>query len=89
MVQVQPHNQSLPLPTITLSTIAPDKNLTRMAFYLPPGTYNYTLLGGSGFEELYVGNGAHSETVTVNGSDIVSMWGYLSVSRAPQQPKAP
>ena len=70
--QVQPHNESLPLPTNTLSTIVPDKNLTQMAFYLPPpGTHNYTLLGGSGFEELYVGNGAHSGTVTVNGSDVV------------------
>jgi hypothetical protein len=71
LVQVQPHNQSLPLPTNTLSTIVPDKNLTQMAFYLPPGAYNYTLLGGSGFEELDVGNGAHSGTVVVNGSDVV------------------
>ena len=71
LVQVQPHNQSLPLPTNTLSTIVHDKNLTQMAFYLPPGTYNYTLLGGSGFQELYVGNGGHSGTVTVNGSDAV------------------
>jgi hypothetical protein len=72
LVQVQPHNQSLPLPTNTLSTIVPDKNLTQMAFYLPPGTYNYTLLGGSGFEELYVvGHGGHSGSVTVNGSDAV------------------
>jgi hypothetical protein len=60
LVQVQPHNQSLPLPTNT-----------QMAFYLPPGAYNYSLLGGSGFEELYVGNGANSGTVTVNGSDVV------------------
>jgi hypothetical protein len=37
LVQVQPHNQSLPLPTNTLSTIVPDKNLTQMAFYLPRG----------------------------------------------------
>ena len=37
LVQVQPRNQSLPLPTNTLSTIVPDKNLTQMAFYLPRG----------------------------------------------------
>ena len=71
LVQVQPRNQSLPLPTNTLSTIVPDKNLTQMAFYLPPETYSYTPLGGSGFEELYVDNGTHSGTVTVNGSDAV------------------
>jgi hypothetical protein len=75
LVQVQPHSQSLPLPTNTLSTIVPDKNLTQMAFYLPPGTYNYTLLGGSGFEEVYVvGEGATAGLSRSTGQMLWSMW---------------
>ncbi|MGH9919512.1 MAG: hypothetical protein ACRD6W_11695 [Nitrososphaerales archaeon] len=71
LTQIQPHNQTLPLPTNTLSTIVPDQNLTEMSFYLAPGTYNYTLLGGSGFEELTVGSGYHSGSLAVSGSDVV------------------
>jgi hypothetical protein len=71
LTQVQPHNQSLPLPSNTFSTIVLDQNLTRITFYLPPGTYNYTIIGGSpGGGELFVGNGYHSGAVTVNDSDI-------------------
>gem|GEM_PF-6345895 len=72
ITQVQPHNQSLPLPINTFSTIVPDQNLTRMTFYLPSGTYNYTLTDDRYlFNELYTGNGNDGGVVEVNGSNVI------------------
>ena len=43
-----------------------------MTFYLPSGTYNYTLTDDRYlFNELYTGNGNHSGIVEVNGSDVI------------------
>src|ERR1039458_1183849 len=36
--EVQPSNQTLPLPTNTFSTIVPNQNLTRMTLSVPSGT---------------------------------------------------
>ncbi len=67
LTQVQPSNQTLPLPTDHFSTIVPDQSLAQMTFYLPSGIYNYTVSGGGGFNEIYPGSG----TFQVGGSDIV------------------
>jgi hypothetical protein len=78
LTQVQPSNQSLPLPTNYFSTIVPDQNLTHMTFYLPSGTYDYTLIGGAPMGgELYTGSGLSSGTVAVNGANVsvnVEVW---------------
>jgi hypothetical protein len=65
--EVQPSNQSLPLPGNTFSTLVPNQNLTRMTFLVPLGSYNYTIEGGSGFNGFYPTSGA----VQVNGSDVL------------------
>jgi hypothetical protein len=67
LTQVQPSNQTLPLPTDHFSTIVPDQSLAQMTFYLPSGIYNYTVSGGGGFNEIYPGSG----TFQVGGSDII------------------
>ena len=89
LIQVQPHNQSLPLPTNTLSTIVPDKNLTQMAFYLPRGrtTIHYWVDRDSRSSTYTMGPTAGLSQST--GQMSWSMWGYLSVSRALQQPRLP
>ena len=68
LTQVQPSNQSLPLPSNTFSTRASNQNLTRMTFYLTPGSYPYTLNGGA-----QMGGGFYptSGTVNVNGPNII------------------
>ena len=43
LAEVQPFNQSLPLPTNTFSTLVPNKNLTRMTFSVPDGTCDYVV----------------------------------------------
>ena len=70
LTEVEPSNQSLPLPTDTFSTIVPNQNLTRIIFSVPPGTYNYTVSGGTpnGFGgELYPRQG----TIIVNELDLI------------------
>ena len=67
LTQVQPSNQTLPLPTGYSQTVVPDQNLTRMTFSLESSVYNYTVSGGGGFVELYPGSG----TFQVSGSDVV------------------
>ena len=80
LTQVQPSNQTLPLPTNYFSTIVPNQNLTRITFSVSPGTYSYTVSGGTpnGLGgELYPGSG----TIHVNGSDVlVNVEVYLSIT---------
>lgn len=78
LTEVEPSNQSLPLPTNTFSTIVPNQNLTRMTFSVPSGTYNYTVSGGAvGGGELYPGSG----TIHVDGSDVlVNVGVWLSIT---------
>lgn len=67
LTEVEPSNQSLPLPIGTFSTIVPNQNLTRIAFLVPSGTYSYTVSGGAPpLGGLYPGSG----TVEVKGSDV-------------------
>jgi len=67
LTEVEPSNQSLPLPTNTFSTIVLNQNLTRIAFLVPSGTYSYTVSGGAPpGGELYPGSG----TVEVKESDV-------------------
>jgi len=74
LTEVEPSNQSLPLPTNTFSTIVPNQNLTRITFLVPSGTYSYTVSGGADFGgELYPGSG----TVQVRESSVfvnVEVW---------------
>jgi hypothetical protein len=74
LTEVEPSNQSLPLPTNTFSTIVPNQNLTRITFFVPSGTYGYTVRGGAPpAGELYLGSG----TVEVKESDVfvnVGVW---------------
>lgn len=74
LTEVQPSNQSLPLPTNTFSTMVSNQNLTRITFLVPSGTYSYTVSGGvPPGGELYPGSG----TVEVKGSDVfldVGVW---------------
>jgi len=80
LTEVQPANQTLPLPTNTFSTIVPNQNLTRIAFSVPPGEYNYTIEGGAGFNGFYPTSGA----VQVNVSDVLVNVGVsLSLTCAP------
>ncbi len=83
LTQVQPSNQTLPLPTNTFSTVVPDQSLTRMTFYLPPGAYSYIVYGGSGNGpggQLYPTSG----TFQVVGSNLVLNEDvYLSFTCAP------
>lgn len=76
--EVQPSNQSFPLPTNTFSTFVPDQNLTRITFSLPDGTYNYAVWGGTPHGpggQLYPEGG----TVEINGSNVlVNLAVYLS-----------
>jgi len=70
LTEVEPSNQSLPLPTNTFSTIVPDQNLTRITFSVPAGTYSYAVSGGTPNGpggELYPGSG----TVEVSGTDTI------------------
>ncbi len=80
LTEVEPSNQSLPLPTNTFSTIVSNQNLTRIIFSVPPGTYNYTVSGGTpnGLGgELYPRQG----TIMVNELDIIVNVGvYLSIT---------
>ena len=70
LTQVQPSNQTLPLPTDHFATMVSNQSLTRMTFYLPPGTYAYTVSGGGGFGgEVYPGSG----TVPVAGALTVDL----------------
>jgi hypothetical protein len=82
LTEVEPSNQSIPLPTNSFSTIVPNQNLTRIAFSVPSGTYNYTVIGGAvGGGELYTGSGMTSGTIHVNGSDVlVSVGVWLSIT---------
>ena len=74
LTEVQPSNQSLPLPANAFSTVVPDQNLTRITFLVPSGTYSYTVSGGTPpAGELYPGSG----TVEVRESDVfvnVEVW---------------
>jgi hypothetical protein len=80
LTQVQPSNQTLPLPTNYFSTIVSNQNLTRITFSVPSGTYSYTVTGGTPNGpggELYPGSG----TIHVNGSDVlVNVGVYLSIT---------
>ncbi len=90
ITQVQPHNQTLPLPSNTFSTVVPDQNLTRINFDVLSGTYNYTIIGGAPpGGELYVGNGYQSGTVIVNGSDVTVSVGVQLSFTCTSSTKAP
>lgn len=74
LTEVEPSNQSLPLPTDTFSTMVPNQNHARITFLVPSGTYSYTVSGGAPpGGELYPGSG----TVEVKESDVfvnVGVW---------------
>ena len=59
LTEVEPSNQSLPLPTNAFSTIATNQDLTRISFLVAPGNYSYTVNGGAlPAGELYPVSGA-------------------------------
>jgi len=81
ITQVQPANQSLPLPTNTFSTIVPNQNLTKITFLVPSGTYNYTVSGGTPGFSLGGWLGPSTGAVKVIQSDVsVSVFVSLSIT---------
>ena len=74
LTEVQPSNQSLPLPNDYVIMNVPDQNLTRITFSVTPGIYNYTVVTGPTLPgpELFPRSG----TVQVTDSDVVV---YLDV----------
>lgn len=80
VTEVQPSNQSLPLPSDTFSAaLVTDQNLTRIVFSVPPGVYSYLVNGGA--DNFGGGLFPARGIVDVNGSDVtVDLDVYLSIT---------
>jgi len=80
VTEVQPSNQSLPLPSDTFSAaLVTDQNLTRIVFSVPPGVYSYLVNGGA--DNFGGGLFPARGTVDVNSSDVtVDLDVYLSIT---------